>query len=380
MQAENLFPVSYEASRERFRADLEVVRRYWPEARLESYTLRDHPGLTIDWIRSEACREPRRRLILSSGLHGIEGYVGSAILHLFVRDYLPRLDPTTTGLVLIHSVNPWGMKHRRRVNANNVDLNRNFIDPTSAFADLNTLNPEYAQLYSLLNPRGVVSLYGREKIRWRMRLVKTLIKPGIATLKAATLLGQYRFPRGIYYGGDCLQEETEVMMALFREAIVSYAQVVHLDMHTGYGPRARMLIVNSPLEKRPLASFAEAFDYPDVVSVTPEEFYAIHGDWGDWIYRMAATLNPNGDLYATTFEFGTLGDGLLDSIRSLQALVFENRVYHEGASESARHAIEAEFLALFYPQKRAWRSRALELARRGFEAVLGSSLYPFLTR
>jgi hypothetical protein len=67
----------------------------------------------------------------------------------FIDKYLPRLDPRTTGLLLVHAINPWGMKHHRRVNADNIDLNRTFLwnqafDPA--------FNPEYDFLNDYINP------------------------------------------------------------------------------------------------------------------------------------------------------------------------------------------------------------------------------------
>ena len=369
MDDTKLFPKTYEEARARFRADLAQVRALWPEARLEHRALRDFPDLTTDWIWAEARRQPRVRLILSAGEHGVEGYVGSAMLHLFVEEFLPRLDPDEVGLLLIHVINSWGMAHRRRVNPNNVDLNRNFLDP-EAFRTASEVNPAYTALHKVLNPSGPVRWYPGAVWAWKARLLKNLISPGEAAVRAATLLGQYRFPQGLYYGGDRLQEETLTVQNLLREAWQGYAQVVHLDMHTGYGPREQMTLVNSPLEPRPLEEFKKAFGYPHVVATEPGEFYAIHGDMMDWAYRTAAQEAPGTQVYAAAFEFGTLGAGLAAAIRSLQAMVFENRAFWYGASAAAQRRIEAEFLALFYPQEAQWQRRAAAQARQAWEGIL----------
>jgi len=96
------------------------------------------------------CRQKRRLSFFTIGEHGIEGFVGSAILDLFFREISQRLDPKSTGLFLIHSINPWGMKNFRRTNQNNVDVNRNFtldpanLDPSS--------NPDYQAINAFINP------------------------------------------------------------------------------------------------------------------------------------------------------------------------------------------------------------------------------------
>ncbi len=83
--------------------------------------------LTID-ISLFGAATPQRILIHSSGLHGIEGFAGSAIQLRCLEDRLPVLRSDST-IVMVHILNPYGMAWFRRVNENNVDLNRNFRVP-----------------------------------------------------------------------------------------------------------------------------------------------------------------------------------------------------------------------------------------------------------
>jgi hypothetical protein len=72
--------------------------------------------------------QPQRLLAISSGIHGVEGFAGSAIQHQLLAEQWDGLDlPGDTGLLLVHAVNPYGFAELRRVNENNVDLNRNFL-------------------------------------------------------------------------------------------------------------------------------------------------------------------------------------------------------------------------------------------------------------
>ena len=146
----DLFPETYEDSRTRFRENLAVVQHFWPQAQLSQQRISAEEDLTIDWIYSDAREKNQKVFILTIGEHGVEGYVGSAMQQRFIERYLARLDPETTGLLLVHAINPWGMKYHCRVNANNVDLNRNFIydgvfDPA--------FNPAYDTVTGTLNPR-----------------------------------------------------------------------------------------------------------------------------------------------------------------------------------------------------------------------------------
>jgi len=165
-------PSTYESSRYHFRASLASFLDLWPAARLTSIPLADDPALTIDVISAEAIRARQKRLILTTGLHGIEGYVGAGILQLFTEEFLPRLDPETTGVTVVHPINPYGMKHHLRVNKNSVDLNRNF---NSDFESLKALNPHYESLGYLLNPARPLKHPLYEKLAFLWNVLRGLL-------------------------------------------------------------------------------------------------------------------------------------------------------------------------------------------------------------
>ena len=90
---------------------------------------------------------------MSSGIHGIEGFVGSAVQRYFMSEVLHEGVFKTMGLLLIHGVNPFGFKYERRVSENNVDMNRNFDINESLFSNK---NEGYAKVYHFLNPKKKV--------------------------------------------------------------------------------------------------------------------------------------------------------------------------------------------------------------------------------
>ena len=139
---DSLFPTTYEESRARFLYDAELLRPRWIATRLETHSLEDFPELGIDWLWAEP-RTKETLVIVSTGEHGIEAYVGSAMLKIFMEESAPRLDAGKTGLLLVHAINPWGMKNYRKVNENGVDLNRNFIFD-GAFDS--SINPDFSKL------------------------------------------------------------------------------------------------------------------------------------------------------------------------------------------------------------------------------------------
>ena len=83
---DSLFPDSYEASRARFLQDVELVRAKWTASRLESHPLKDFPDLSTDWLWAEP-RIKEKLVIVSTAEHGIEGYVGSAMMKIFMDEF-----------------------------------------------------------------------------------------------------------------------------------------------------------------------------------------------------------------------------------------------------------------------------------------------------
>ena len=360
-----LFPPTYAAARARFRANLGLVPAMWRGARLEIFCVDAAEDVTIDWIAAEPAHK-RKLLVLTTGEHGVEGYVGAAMLQLFIRESLPCLDPTDTGLLLVHAINPWGMKHKRRTNARNVDLNRNFLynaQPDPRF------NPTYARLARVLLPQARVNAW-LSPAGFAAEFLFASARLGRDAVRRAALLGQYAFPRGLFYGGDAIQAETQTLMGLYRAGLRAYDQIVHLDMHTGYGPRYQMQLVNSALEPRSSRQCAAQFNYPFVAQATASEFYELRGDMIDYLYAVRCEEFPATQLYATSFEFGTLGDSPWHAFRSLQIKTLENQAYWYGASDAARAQIARDFDELYAPRETAWREKAVADALRAFAGIL----------
>jgi hypothetical protein len=370
----SLFLDSYQASRQRFMKSLDQVRALWPDVRHHQHHLSSHDDLTIDWFESRALEVNWKALIFTTGEHGIEGYVGSAMLQRFLDEHLARLNPKNTGLLLVHAINPWGMEQKRRTNANNVDLNRNFVyDPGTLDP---TFNQDYARLDRVFNPAQPVRNLWASNARFAFGLSRFLPRKQWDRLRGIWLLGQYHQPRGIHYGSTQIEEETGVLMERYRDAFRTYERILHLDMHTGYGPRYQMSLVDSVYEARSSAELSAAFDYPLVLAANPDEFYAIHGDMIDYVYTLRDRDFPQKQLYSTSFEFGTFGATLSARLRTLRAMILENQSYWYGAvSENTKARVQREFQELFYPIEPEWRAKAVADADRAFRGILRAEGY-----
>lgn len=368
----DIFSSTYEESKYRFINNLNNIKEIWKNTELLSHKVNEKDeSLSIDIIKADANEIKDKLLIITTGLHGIEGYVGAAMLQIFVREYLTTLDSDSTGIVLVHSINPWGMKHKRRTNENNVDLNRNFIWEWRNFDK--KLNKDYKEIKKLMIPEKAYRKGCINDLNFGFGFLKALYKIGINNFKNAPILGQYEFEKGIYYGGQEYEESTKYMIETYRRYMKDYNHILHLDLHTGYGPRNQMSIVNSCFEKRSSEELKKLFSYPLVQKADADEFYKIEGDMIDFLYLFKEKEFKEKRFYSTTFEFGTLGDTTKAGLKSLKTIIEENRLYWNGSnSEKDGKYIKDSYVELFYPKSEKWRLKAVNDFRQGFEGVLKS--------
>ncbi len=122
----------------------------------------DGEPLTID-VGVAGADSPQSALVLSSGMHGVEGPFGSAV-QLAYLDSLPSdwSAPKGSAVVLIHALNPFGFAWRRRFNEENVDLNRNFLLPGEPYSGSPPLAPQFRRV---LTPRGLHRRFGLWTVR-----------------------------------------------------------------------------------------------------------------------------------------------------------------------------------------------------------------------
>ncbi len=305
---------------------------------------------TIDWaLTGEGGDE---LLVYTSGLHGIEGYAGSAVQRTLLE--LGEKRP----VLWLHALNPWGMANFRRVNESNVDLNRNFLaDDASYAAD----DASYAALDALLNPQRAPGL----DLFWP-QAAYNLARHGMGALRNAVARGQYSFPQGIFYGGKQRESTTREVLGFIPERVKGRKRVVHIDLHTARGPRGEYV------------AFLENGDGTEKARAKPifgERLRAWEAGSADG-YDMRGGMLPElqkrspGVRYdAITLEFGTASD-----IRILRALRAENQLHFHGRRTPGHFALHAMREA-FYPEDDRWQASVVGHAigiHRNAERLLAS--------
>ena len=363
-----------------FLTDYESVRGHIAQlsaslgAEVYSHAVDEADGLYIDSFYLPAEQTQTNLVVLTTGVHGIEGYIGSAMLDVFFGEVYPQLDRADTGILVVANVNPYGMKYMRRYNENNVDLNRNFILHWDTF-DLAT-NRDYPKVDTFLGPTGAIGNALWHEAGFYQSLGKTAITDGAGTISDALLGGQYEYPQGVYYGGNGDEASTAYLKDIFTQCLNgSYANIIHMDIHSGYGPRYNMVIFNSVYETMSEAESQEAFGYDHIIAYDSEAFYATTGDTTDYFYRLADSMDTDKDLFSTCFEFGTIGDEFFDTILSLKYTVDENRNHwYPTTNATSAEIIRQNYLELFYPTEKAWREKTVEDFTTAALGVLAAKL------
>lgn len=230
------FSEGYSASRARFRAAATGAN-----ATLHTLKLPTGRDLTIDVAVLDAgissvAMVPT--LVHMSGTHGLEAYAGSAV-QLALLEKFTREPSSRRGVrvVLVHAVNPFGFYCGRRFNEDNIDLNRNLLEP----AEFSALREE--------TPR--VSLYDSMEWMFNMRSAWTPLLDdlrfagyaaygmgvlGSTNVKRAVVAGQYHRQDGLYYGGEQLAASHKLLLATLRTVASPASSAIVIDVHTGLGP------------------------------------------------------------------------------------------------------------------------------------------------
>jgi hypothetical protein len=323
----------------------------------------DGEALTLDAVRLGA-PDAERVVLVTSGLHGIESDYGSAVQAALLEEAIGGWRPPPDGAVwLIHALNPWGMAWRRRVNEDNVDLNRNFLLPDQPWRGT---PPGYAEVDRILNPSTPPSRFDP----FLPRAAWVALRRGGTFLQATAAAGQYDRPRGLFFGGNGPSRTSVILREQLPRWTGSARSVLHLDLATGVGPRGRLLLLSRhPSDAPGHLRLVRAFGEEPVVPL-PAEGSPVRGELLDW---MAHHL-PHLDYEGVVAKVGTVGP-----MRLLQALRAENRAFHHGEPEHpatvrAREGLEEALC----PTDRRWRDRVVplgvRLCQRALEVHLGATV------
>lgn len=342
------FSQSYAQARQKFleacsNADLKV------ESHLHPLAGKEGEELAIDVALSGSpCAA--NLLVVSSGVHGVEGFCGSAVQvdHLRDRNWLRDSHRENVAVLYLHALNPYGFSWLRRVNEDNVDLNRNFND----FSQPLPVHSPYRALASWLVPK-----------RQPPTLLSTLglagyaVRHGPKALQTAITSGQHIDPRGLFFAGTQPTWSNLQLRQIIRRLGSHCQRIGWIDVHTGLGPYG----VGERIYKGHTTSngIARAREWwgPKVTSSEDgsSSSAVLNGTLDLAVMQECPLAQYNG----LTLEYGTKpGPAVLNALRADQWL--QN---NPQANDTQRTQIKRQLRDAFYIDSDDWKRRVLEQAR-----------------
>lgn len=357
IEAKAGFSHSYASARKRFLAAARA-RELPVESYKHRFPGRDNETLAIDVVL-DGSPDARRLIVVSSGVHGVEGFCGSGIQVFSLHDDEVRVRAKAAGVAIlyIHAVNPYGFSYIRRVTHENVDLNRNFHD----FSQPLPVNVGYRALHDLLIPKQWPPTLGNKaKLGWM------IATQGKRAFQAAVSGGQHEFEDGLFFGGTQATWSNETVRTIVRKYCAVAQSIAWLDLHTGLGPEGKGERILSARNN-------------------PEGLADAKSMWGEAItsFFEATTVSANvtggmlaalqlecaqADFNAISIEYGTQPiKSVMAAMRAEQWLQKNPRT---GATQAQR--IKRQMLNAFFVDTDAWKSTVIEQAREAlFQAIAG---------
>ncbi len=350
---EYYFSKNYQIARSRFILAGEVAG-----ARMHQIVLNqrgpENEELIIDiaWLGSMT---PKNAIVHVSGVHGVEGFAGSAI-QIKILENQPK-PPKDGAIMFVHILNPYGMAWLRRYNESNVDLNRNFRFEQNEWSEDSLA---YAKLDSFLNPRRY-----RVFDSFFVQASSNILRYGVGAMRKTIPAGQNFNPKGLFYFGNHLEDGPRLYHRWVNESLSSAERLIVIDVHTGLGRLGQESLLHkiastdSPIFSRNLKrQLLTEYGSAGVIAYT---FRGGHSE----VYSQ---LSGHCKVDFITQEFGTY-----PNVYVLQALRDENRAHHFGSKPQQEQA-KQRLQEAFNPGLSGWQSRVIRSGESLF-VTLAESIF-----
>lgn len=332
-------------------------------AKKQNLNLKEYKLLNLKGVQNEELftdlavkkgNDNKKAIIIISGTHGIEGFCGSGIQKLIINTVFAdqSLNPAID-LFLIHSLNPYGFSYSRRVNENNVDINRNFIDFNQPLPS----NEKYKDLHYLFLPDEWM---GEDHKFKQKQFFELLEKLGLKELQRIVSLGQYDFPNGIFFGGNTPEWSNITLNKIIKDFLSTYEDVLCIDIHSGLGNFGQIEIIHdTPQNKKGLEITKQWFGDQLKVADDTSASTAINGSIAN------ALIDQNfKNLINLTIEFGTI-----PILKVFEAICADNWLYANNISSSSNFykPIKKMIKDAFYCDDIEWKTLVIKNAKIFFQ-------------
>lgn len=308
--------------------------------------------LSVD-VASVTSEEDKHLIIITCGVHGVEGFLGAAVQIEFLQMLAGRGKPADMGIVLIHAANPWGYAHLRRVDENNIDVNRNFIDSSTKPS---TTPNGYAALDPVINSQQPPALSGELKY-WQKAFGLIVRNRGVGRLFATIAQGQYDFPKGVFYGGLKTGESCQLLQNLVTRFAADVDMVSVLDIHSGLGRSGTAMLIgntNTVSEDKRKRWIQKLYNKRTYLDNDANNAYDATGTFSLWCQK---ALRHKRYLYLC-IEVGTV-----NPITLFSAMRRENQAHHWAKLNSkAYYKTKNALRAVFAPHSLRWKRKSITQA------------------
>jgi hypothetical protein len=284
-----------------------------------------------------------RALLIFSGTHGVEGLCGSGCQVGFLADHLHDALPARSLAILVHALNPYGFAWLRRVNEDNVDINRNFRDFSKPPPD----SSAYEEVHQWLIPED---WDGPHRQAADSAIQEYIQRRGFSALQAAVSGGQYSRQDGLFYGGVRETWSNMTFRRILREHVPSTVKrLASIDLHTGLGPMGygEPIYIGpaNAARERALVWYGPEVTDPSRGSSTSA---VVTGSIPDAL----AELFPEIEVTPIALEFGT--QPIFNVLTALRADHWLHAV--EGRVTPLRDSIKKQIRDAFYVDKPSWKA------------------------
>lgn len=336
-------------------------------------------------------------VIVISGLHGVEGYTGSAIQNRLLKNL--QQPGHNQAYIFIHAFNPYGMALKRRTTDENIDLNRGGLlkpsdfeisdSPETIAAHAKIREKEhYNSFFTMLNIYWHIWNTGKQAAqdpkpgftlnpKTQLKRAKDNFMRGAPSFMMALLIGQYSDPNSLFYGGRKLSPEYENIFSYFKDLnFLPHAKEIYVqDVHTGLGARGEQTLISlasSPDVKAEKEAALPLLLQNDLRENKPGYSSVPHNPRGV-LFDFMRDLFPDKDVYFVAQEFGTY-----HVFHVLKTMLAENRTrYIQGDINDEK--TKAALMEAFNPAgtlKRetenqiSWRQNVLQNGQELFNALI----------
>ena len=290
-------------------------------------------------------------MIVTSGVHGIEGFAGSAIQ----IDTLRRLTPPAgTAILNLHAVNPFGMAWTCLENETGVDLNRNFVDYDAPLPQ-NALYDELDDVFMCPDLAGPV----REAADAHRDAY--IARHGLERYLRAAADGQRHRPGRFNFAGDAPAWSNTAVRNAVAKLTRQARRIAWIDVHTGLGERGAGVMLVIQADDRTAAAASALWG--DLIRIPSDDFpFAPQGA----LVAAASKMAPWAEVTAAALEFGT------EPVARVAESMIERFRLTTFSSTDAPEAAQAmaEIEDCLAPGDTAWRRDVLGRGREIIDATL----------